>query len=60
MQHCRLLRLDDLQSTKKGGVVRVSECVQREPQRVTLPKSGDVIDIAIDNQGKAVAFVHLL
>lgn len=51
LQDCRLLRKDELQVVKSGSSIRIPDCFQRLPRRVTLADPGQILAFAVDGQG---------
>ena len=51
LQDCRLLRKDELQVVKSGSSLRIPDCFQRSPRRVTLADPGQILAFSVDGQG---------
>jgi len=51
LQDCRLLRKDELQVVKSGSSLRIPDCFQRLPRRVSLSDPGQILAFSIDGQG---------
>ncbi|RWS30595.1 E3 ubiquitin-protein ligase hyd-like isoform X4 [Leptotrombidium deliense] len=50
LQECRLLRRDELQLIK-GSSQRVPDCFQKQPKKVNIPDSSQIIKMTVSNQG---------
>ena len=51
LQDCRLLRKDELQVVKSGSSLRIPDCFQRLPRRVSLADPGQILAFSVDAQG---------
>ena len=51
LQDCRLLRKDELQVVKSGSSLRIPDCFQRLPRRVSLADPGQILAFSVDSQG---------
>lgn len=51
LQDCRLLKKDELRLIKPGNSVRQCDYIQRQPKRLTLSDSSNIIKMTVSNKG---------